>query len=714
MPELTMDRRRWLQTSAAVGAGLVLGFKMPVASAKGQSPRDPDDINAWLRIAPDGAVTIMVPTAELGQGVFTSAPVLIAEELQCDWRQVKAEQSPTDPVYNNRMFKVQATASSTSARWSFEPLRRIGAMAREMLKQAAADTWGVPLAECEAHNSVVTHRPSGRSLGYGELAPRAAQLPRPTQVTLKDKSAWSLIGKPVDRLDIPLKVRGAATFGVDVKVPGMLIGTVAACPVFGGKLKHVDTKPALAVRGVKQVVPLADAVIVLADSYWTAKQGLARLKPEWSLPGGALVQGDALMAAYRQAAAETNTIAKRVGDPDAVLARGAGRIDAEYEVPYLAHATMEPMNATVDVRGDRAEVWASTQVCGEIAHMLAPVIGVPQENIVVHSTFVGGGFGRREEFDVFLQAAAASKAAQRPVKLIWSREEDIQHDFYRPAAAARMSAVLGEGGRVEALEARLACSSIYIRNFPARVKDGVDPKSVEGTVDVPYALPHFAVRYAMVNTAVPVGFWRGVGYTQNCFFFESFIDEMAHQAKQDPLAFRLSLLREQPRHAELLRRLGRRAGWGQTQPGRYLGVALSEAWGSICGTVVEVSVRDKQFSIHRVVCAIDSGTIINPATVERQLEGGTVWALAATLDSEITIRDGQVQQSNFHDYRLPHLAQTPRIECELIESGAKIGGVGESAVPPFAPALANALFAASGQRMRSLPLSKHGWSLNAA
>jgi len=714
MSETSIDRRRFLQTSAVAGAGLVLGFKMPVAFAKGQPARDPDDINAWLRIAPDGAVTIMVPTAELGQGVFTSAPVLIAEELQCDWRRVKAEQSPTDPVYNNRMFKVQATASSTSARWSFEPLRRIGAMAREMLKQAAADGWGVPLAECEAHLGVVTHKPSGRTASYGELAPRAAQLPRPTQVALKDPSAWTLIGKPVERLDIPLKTRGAATFGVDVKVPGMLIGTVAACPVFGGKLKRVDAKPALAVRGVKQVVPLADAVVVLADSYWTARQGLSRLQPEWNLPAGAPAQGEALMAAYRQAAAQTRTVAKRVGDPEAVFARGAGRIEAEYEVPYLAHATMEPMNATVDVRDDRAEVWASTQVCGEIAHMLAPVIGVPQERIVVHSTFVGGGFGRREEFDVFLQAAAASKAAKRPVKLIWSREEDIQHDFYRPAAAARFAAVLGEGGRVEALDAGLACSSIYIRNFPARVKDGVDPKSVEGTVDVPYALPHFAVRYAMANTAVPVGFWRGVGYTQNCFFFESFVDEMAHRAQQDPLAFRLALLREQPRHSELLKRLARRAGWGQAPAGRHLGIALSEAWGSICATAVELSVRDKSIHIHRVVCAIDSGTIINPATVERQLEGGTVWALAAALDGEISIQDGRVQQSNFHDYRLPHLAHTPRIECELIQSGAKIGGVGESAVPPLAPALANAIFAATGQRLRSLPLAKHGWTLNAA
>ncbi len=711
MKALTIDRRRLLQAGAAASAGLVLGFRLPVAVAQGQPPRDPDDVNAWLRIAPDGAVVIMVPSAELGQGVYTSAPMLIAEELECDWRRVSAELAPTDPVYANRMFKVQATASSTSARWSFEPLRRIGATAREMLKQAAADSWGAPIAECEASNGAVTHKPTGRVSSYGELAPRAAHLPRPAQVTLKDRSKWTLIGRPIARLDIPLKTCGAATFGVDVKVPGMLIGTVAACPVFGGTLTRVDVKPALAVRGVTQVVPLPDAVVVLADSYWTAKQGLARLTPEWALPAGAAAQGDALMAAYRKAAAEANTLAKRNGDPEAVFARGAARVEAEYEVPYLAHATMEPMNATADVRDDRAEIWGPTQVCGEIAHMLAPLIGLPEDRIVVHSTFVGGGFGRREEFDVFMQAAAASKAAKRPVKLIWSREEDIQHDFYRPAAAARFAAVLGEGGSVQALEARLACSSIYIRNFPARVKDGVDPKSVEGAVDVPYALPNFAVRHAMLNTAVPVGFWRGVGYTQNCFFFESFVDELAHRAGQDPLAFRLALLREQPRHAELLRRLARRADWGAARTGQHRGIALSDAWGSICGSVVELSVRDKKIEIHRVVCAIDSGTVINPATVERQLEGATIWALAATLNGEITIRDGRVQQSNFHDYPLPHLAHTPRIECELIESGAKIGGVGESGVPPFAPALANAIFAATGERLRSLPLSRHGYSL---
>ncbi|RAS03122.1 isoquinoline 1-oxidoreductase beta subunit [Cupriavidus alkaliphilus] len=694
-------------------AALVLGFHLPLAkAAEARAPaRDPDDVNAWLRIDADGGVTIMVPSAELGQGVMTSAPMLIAEELECDWRQVRAELAPTDPVYNNRMFKVQATASSTSARWSFEPLRRIGATAREMLREAAAQSWSVPVAQCRAVQGVVRHEPSGRALGYGALAARAATLPRPASVALKEPRDWKLLGRPTDRLDVPLKTRGAAVFGVDVRVPRMLVGSVMACPAFGGTLRRVDARPALALRGVRRVVPLDDAVVVLADSYWTARKGLAALQPEWQLPQGKPASDAALMAGYRDAARHASAVALRHGDPDAQLQQAQAYI-AEYEVPYLAHATMEPMNATADVRADGAQIWGPTQVCGEIAQRLSGALGLPAERIAVHGTFVGGGFGRREEFDVFVQAALASKAAGQPVKLIWSREEDIQHDFYRPAAAARFSAVLApDGAGIRALDARLACSSIYVRNFPDRVKGGVDPKSVEGVVDLPYALPHVAVRHAMVNTAVPVGFWRGVGYTQNTFFAESFIDELAHHAKADPLQFRLKLLADRPRPARLLQRLAQHVGWGSAPAGRCHGVALSQAWGSLCATVVELSVQGQRITLHRVVNAIDCGTVINPATVERQLEGASIWGLSAAMTGAITIADGRVQQSNFHDYPLLRLAQTPRFEALLAPSGERIGGVGESAVPTLAPALANALFAATGQRLRSLPLARHGFEL---
>jgi len=710
---LHTSRRRFLQAAGAVPTALVLGFHLPLAKAADASApaRDPDDVNAWLRIDADGGVTIMVPSAELGQGVMTSAPMLIAEELECDWRQVRAELAPTDPVYNNRMFKVQATASSTSARWSFEPLRRIGATAREMLREAAAQSWSVPVAQCRAVQGVVRHEPSGRTLGYGALAARAATLPRPASVALKEPRDWKLLGRPTDRLDVPLKTRGAAVFGVDVRVPRMLVGSVMACPAFGGTLRRVDARPALALRGVRRVVPLDDAVVVLADSYWTARKGLAALQPEWQLPQGKLAGDAALMAGYRDAARHASAVALRHGDPDAQLQEGQA-YTAEYEVPYLAHATMEPMNATADVRADGAEIWGPTQVCGEIAQRLSGALGLPAERIAVHGTFVGGGFGRREEFDVFVQAALASKAAGQPVKLIWSREEDIQHDFYRPAAAARFSAVLApDAAGIRALDARLACSSIYVRNFPDRVKGGVDPKSVEGVVDLPYALPHVAVRHAMVNTAVPVGFWRGVGYTQNTFFAESFIDELAHHAKADPLQFRLKLLADRPRPARLLQRLAQHVGWGSAPAGRCHGMALSQAWGSLCATVVELSVQGQRITLHRVVNAIDCGTVINPATVERQLEGASIWGLSAAMTGAITIADGRVQQSNFHDYPLLRLAQTPRFEAVLAPSGERIGGVGESAVPTLAPALANALFAATGQRLRSLPLARHGFEL---
>ncbi|WP_354675540.1 xanthine dehydrogenase family protein molybdopterin-binding subunit [Cupriavidus alkaliphilus] len=713
MSHLHTSRRRFLQAAGAVPTALVLGFHLPLAKAADASApaRDPDDVNAWLRIDADGGVTIMVPSAELGQGVMTSAPMLIAEELECDWRQVRAELAPTDPVYNNRMFKVQATASSTSARWSFEPLRRIGATAREMLREAAAQSWSVPVAQCRAVQGVVRHEPSGRTLGYGALAARAATLPRPASVALKEPRDWKLLGRPTDRLDVPLKTRGAAVFGVDVRVPRMLVGSVMACPAFGGTLRRVDARPALALRGVRRVVPLDDAVVVLADSYWTARKGLAALQPEWQLPQGKLAGDAALMAGYRDAARHASAVALRHGDPDAQLQEGQA-YTAEYEVPYLAHATMEPMNATADVRADGAEIWGPTQVCGEIAQRLSGALGLPAERIAVHGTFVGGGFGRREEFDVFVQAALASKAAGQPVKLIWSREEDIQHDFYRPAAAARFSAVLApDAAGIRALDARLACSSIYVRNFPDRVKGGVDPKSVEGVVDLPYALPHVAVRHAMVNTAVPVGFWRGVGYTQNTFFAESFIDELAHHAKADPLQFRLKLLADRPRPARLLQRLAQHVGWGSAPAGRCHGMALSQAWGSLCATVVELSVQGQRITLHRVVNAIDCGTVINPATVERQLEGASIWGLSAAMTGAITIADGRVQQSNFHDYPLLRLAQTPRFEAVLAPSGERIGGVGESAVPTLAPALANALFAATGQRLRSLPLARHGFEL---
>ncbi len=706
---LNISRRRLLQAGALTGAALALGFRLPVASARSVNFQDEDDVNAWLVIAPDGLVTIMVPTAELGQGVYTTAPMLVAEELECDWRQVRAQIALTNPVYNNRMFKVQAVASSTSARWSFEPLRRIGAYAREMLKLAAAQRWEVELAEVSVFQGQVRHEPSGRHLAYGELAAQAFVLPRPEQVQLKPASQWRLLGKSVQRLDIPLKTSGLAQFGMDVQVPDMLVGAIAACPYRGGRLVSVEDGPALARKGVRQVVKLDQAVIVLADHYWAASMGLFSLKPQWAAPQGALLQSDALMEQLRDAAASDGVVALQRGDSAAMVAQQEQWIEVEYEVPYLAHATMEPMNATVHVQADSVQVWGSTQVAGELAGQLAPVLGMKEEQVTVHSTFVGGGFGRREEFDVFIQAALASKASGRPVKLVWSREEDIQQDFYRPAATALFRAVLDKKGMPWAMEVKLACSSIYIRNFPDRVKAGVDPKSVEGVVDHLYSLPNMTVRYAMVNTVVPAGFWRGVGYTQNCFFLESFVDDLARAAGKDPLGYRLALLEGQDRAQTLLRRLSDELRWGHAAEGCFHGIAFSSAWGSLCGVGVELSLEGKDVVIHRVVCAIDCGPVLNPATVRRQLEGGIVWALASVFDGEITVKDGQVQQSNFHNYHLPGLKHMFPIECLLLTSDGPIGGVGESAVPPFAPALCNALLAATGERAHSLPLRRHGY-----
>lgn len=713
MTEMTqLSRRRFLELTGAAAGGLVLGCHLPLGgrAAWAATPSGAGVVNAWLKIGADNTVTILVAHSEMGQGTLTSLPMLIAEELEVDWRKVRSEMAPADAVYANRMFGSQATGGSTSIRESFEPLRRVGAEAREMLRQAAAARWSVPVGECAARDGQIMHQGSGSALDYGALADAASKESPPAQIALKDPKDWSILGKPTPRLDTPLKINGSAVYGIDVKLPGMLIGTVMASPVFGGKLKLVDEKPALAIQGVHSVVKLDHAVIVLANGYWPAHKAALALKPEWDAGPLATISSNGMLEDFTSSLNEAGALAHATGDASAALIGAARKIEATYHVPYLAHATMEPMNATVRLDGDSAEVWAPTQAQGWTQGAVAHMLQIKPEQVRVNTTFLGGGFGRRSELDFVLYAAQAAKASGRPVKLIWSREEDMQHDFYRPAALARMTAGLDASGKPVAFEAKLVLQSILSRVFPNSVRGGVDRSAVEGIADMDYGFPNARVEYVMKQKGAPVGFWRSVGHSHNAFFLESFMDELAHAAGHDPVEFRSTLLAEKPRHRAVLDKAASAAGWGSpAAPGHFRGVAVHESFGSIAAQVAEISIEQgKMLRVHKVTCAIDCGTAINPSTLAAQIESAIVYGLTAALYGEITLANGRVAQANFDTYEMLKLAQMPAVDVHIIESGARIGGLGEPGTPPIAPAVANAIFAATGRRIRELPLVKSG------
>jgi isoquinoline 1-oxidoreductase beta subunit len=705
-----ISRRRFLELGGGAAGGLVLGFHLPLralgerfaeaATKEGEAPA----INAWLRIAPDDSVTILVAEAEMGQGVYTSMPMLVAEELEVDWARVRAEMAPAAPAYNSRVSGRQSTGGSTSVRQGFDQLREVGARAREMLRRAAAERWGAPLETCSAKRGRVVHRETGRALRYGELAAAASRLEPPASVTLKDPERWSILGKPTRRLDTPAKSDGSAIFGTDVRVPGMLFGMVMACPVLGGKLARVDGAPALAVPGVKEVVPTERAVIVVADTTWNARKGLRRLAPEWDEGPLATLDSAQIRDRLRKGLDTDAALFHSEGDVAAAFEQAQGVHEAILEVPFLAHATMEPMNATAHVREDAADVWVPTQSQTAMQSDVAAELGLAPERVRVHTTFLGGGFGRRLERDFALDAVAASKAVGAPVQVLWSREEDMRHDFYRPASTVRMRAALDAAGNPTGLHARIACPSIMARIRPERARDGVDHSSVAGFDVLPYAIPNQRVEYAQVETGVPVGFWRSVGNSQNGFFVETFVDELARKAGADPLEFRLALLREQPRHTAVLRKAAAMGGWGRAKPGRHLGLALFAGYDSVVAQVAEVSVESNRVRVHDVHCAIDCGLVVNPDTVAAQMESAIVFGLTAALMGEITVSKGRVVQGNFTNYRILTLASAPSIHVHIMPSAHAPGGVGEPGVPPIAPAVANAVAAATGTPVRTLPL----------
>jgi isoquinoline 1-oxidoreductase beta subunit len=726
-----MDRRAVLKVGAASGGGLLIGFVVPGAFAQ-RKERPPESAvgqaatqtaaeaaglepNAFIRIDPAG-IAFIVHKVEMGQGTFTAIPMLLAEELEVNPAQVRLVQAPADnDKYADPLLGGQVTGGSTSVRGAWEPLRRAGATARMLLVGAAAQRWGVDAEQCSARDGVVTHGPSGRALKYTELAGDAAKLPAPKDVKLKDPKDFRLIGKPLKRLDSPEKVDGRALFGIDVKLPGLRFAAVQASPAIGGTLASVDEAKAKAVKGVREVLRLDDAVAVVADHTGAARQGLAALDAKWNDGPHAGFSNALLVQQMEAASRKPGAMARNDGDAAKALeAPDAKRLDAVYQMPFLAHATMEPVNCTVDLKPDGCDIWVGTQVPTFAQGAAAKLTGLPLTKVRVHNHYLGGGFGRRLEVDFIARAVAFAKLTRGPVKYIWSREEDIRHDMFRPYYFDRLSAVLGPDGKPQAWLHRTTGSSIMARFAPQAVKDGIDSDAVEGAKDMPYAVPNVRVEYVRHEPPVPTAFWRGVGATHNIFVVESFIDELAHAAGQDPFEYRRSLLVKAPREKAVLELAAQKAGWGKPPPaagtarvGR--GLSVQFAFGSYMAQVADVAVGDDgEVRVTRVVCAVDCGQVVNPDTVVAQIESGVVYGLSAALWGDITFDKGRVQQSNFNDYRVMRLPEMPQIDVHIVPSQDTPGGIGEPGTSCIAPAVTNAVYAATRQRVRQLPIKADG------
>ncbi len=705
---LRINRRTFLKIGAAAGGGLLIGFEMTEAARLAQAAGAQADSafapNAWIRLAPDGTVTIKVGSSEMGEGTMTAIPMLAAEELDADWSRVHAEFAPADKAYTNPIIGQQLTGGSTAVRAFWRPVREAGAVGRAMLIAAAAKRWGVPEDSCHTEAHAVVHPQSGKRAGYGELASAAAEQPVPDSVFLKEPSEFRIIGTPRPRLDVPAKVDGSARFGQDVQLEGMKIATVVRCPVFGGKVKAFDDSAARKVKDVRKVLEIDGRVAVVADHFWAAHQGAKALQITWDEGAHANLSSAAIRKQFREAI-DGGAQATHRGDPQQAL-KGANKvIEAEYEVPYLAHACMEPMNCTAHVQKDRCDVWVPTQAQTKTQDTAMHITGLPREKVHVHTTFLGGGFGRRSEVDFVDDAVRISKAVGAPVKVLWTREETTQHDYYRPATFNRLRGGIDSRGQPVAWVHRIAGPSISARTRPDAVKGGIDQSSVEGAADLPYDIPALEVTYAMVNPGVPVGYWRSVGHSQNAFITECFLDELAAAGGQDPFELRRRLLQKRPRELGVLELAARKAGWGTPLPaGLHRGIAIAKSFGSWSAEVAEVSVENDEVRVHRVVCAIDCGHVVNPDTVEAQMQSGIVYGLTAALKGEITLENGRVQQSNFHDYQMLRMNEMPKVEVHIVSSDADPGGVGEPGTPPIAPAVANAVFAATGTPIRRLPI----------
>lgn len=726
-----LSRRHFVITVAAAGGGLLVGCRSgesrraaggeaasastPGAGARGNTTDPAFAPNAFVRIGNDNTITVILPQAEMGQGVYTSLPMLVSEELEVGLDQVKVEHAPgSDTLYANPLLGFQATGASTSVRGFYEPMRQAGAAARIMLIAAAANAWNVDPATCRAQKGVVVHPGTGRKATYGELAARAATLPVPDASTLKaalkDPKSFTLIGTPAKRLDTPSKVNGTAQFGIDVRLPGMKVATVAASPVLGGKVAALDEPKAMALKGVRQIVRLDDVVAVVADHMWAAKQGLAALDVRWDDGPNAKVSTTDVVRGLEEASRKPGVMGRTDGDAPSALQRASRKIEAAYQAPFLAHAAMEPLSCTVHVRPDQCDVWVGSQVQGRARATAAEVTGLPLEKVTVHNYLLGGGFGRRLEHDYVTQAVRIAKHVDGPVKVVWTREEDMQHDAYRPYYLDRIAAGLDARGTPTAWTHRIVGPSIIARWAPPAFKNGLDTDAVDGALQMVYDIPAIQVEYVRHDEPVlHTGWWRGVGVTHNMFVIESFVDELAAAAKQDPVAFRRRLLGKSPRALAVLDLAAKEAGWGTPLPPRHgRGVALLYSeWGTYMAQVTDIEVTGAgEIRVKRVVCAVDCGTVVNPDTVKAQIESGVVFGISGALWGEVTVKNGRVEQSNFTDYRVLRINETPPIDVHLIRNSEPPGGIGEPGTAATAPALANAVFAATGRRIRQLPLQK--------
>jgi isoquinoline 1-oxidoreductase beta subunit len=699
-----LSRRGFLQVSASVSGGLLLGFCLPGGSrlSAQTAAAVPDArLNAWIHIAPDDTITFMIHKSEMGQGTVTSLSQLLADELECEWGKFRTEFPPVDPGFG----PVQGVVGSQSIRTSWIPLRRAGATAREMLIAAAAQTWGVDKSQCRARNGAVVNTATNASLTYGKLATAAAKLPVPSNVLLKEPAEFRYIGKPIKRLDTRGKVNGSTEFGIDARLPGLVYAAVARCPVEGGKVVSFDDKRAKAFPGVKQIVPISSGVAVVANNTWSAIQASRLLDIKWDEGANANVNTPAYMKTFADKTLQPGTVCKKVGNAEERLKGAVKKVDAVYQAPFLAHAPMEPLNCTADVRPDACHLWASTQMQTVVQDVAIQLTGLKPEQINVHSMYMGGGFGRRASGDFISDAVEISKKIGAPVKATWSREDDIQHDRFRPAALARFTAGLDADGWPVAWINRFACPSIQKSSTGQDLRNGLDRTSSEGLDDLEYEIPNLQVEYHWTETGIPVHYWRAVGYTQNTFFAESFLDELAVAGGKDPVELRRRLLAKSPRLLGVLNLAAEKSGWGQPLPeGRTRGVAVVFNIGTYSAQVAEVSVNNGKVRVHRVVAAVDCGHVVNPMIVQQQIRSAIVYGLTAALKGEITLDKGRVQQSNFHQYDMLRIDEMPVVDVYIVPSTENPGGIGEAGVPAIAPAVTNAVFAATGKRVRQLPI----------
>ena len=705
---MSLTRRRFLKTSGAVASGLLLGFYVPPKGPRGYlQAAEPFAPNAFIRITPDDAIKLIINKSEMGQGVYTSLPMLIAEELDANWEKVQVEAAPATPEYTDPNYGMQVTGGSSSVRSSWQPFRQAGASAKALLVEAAAKKWGVDKSSLRTEDGHVIY--GDKRASYGALATAAAALPVPENVALKDPKDFKLIGTNVKRIEGESKVTGQAQFSMDVKLPDMLTAVVAHPPVCGGKVKSFNADKATAVPGVVKVKQIGSGVAVLAKDFWTARTARDEIEIEWDEGENAALSTEALRKEYLELAERPGNVAEDEGDAEATLSSAAKTVEGVYEVPFLAHAPMEPLNATAHVQADRCDIWAGTQAQSIDQMVAAGITGLSPAQVHIHTTLLGGGFGRRANFtsDFVSDAVQVAHGEGVPVKTIWTREDDIQCGYYRPMFVHKVKAGVDADGMPIAWHQRLVGESIAEGTMmeQAVMQNGVDMMSVEGAAHMPYAIPNRHVEVHNAKKRLSVLWWRSVGHTHTGFVNESFLDEVAHAGGKDPLELRRELLKDQPRHRHVLELAAEKAGWGTPLPeGRARGIAMRKSFESFVAEVADVSVDGDRVRVHKVVCAVDCGIAINPWNVEAQMESAIIFGLTAALHGELTLENGRVQQSNFHDYPVLRMDETPEIEVHIVKSSEPPTGAGEPGVPPIAPAVANALFALTGKRIRKLPI----------